>query len=384
MTDGSADEPGDLDDAAPARISGRAPDRAATTMRPGHHASLSVVAPMLFLVMWSSGAIFVKLGLMSSSVWTFLAVRSIGATLVLSVVLLVAFRSDFRAALALPGRTVLWAISVGLLLQAGYQGAYFLAIAHGLSPSTLTIILGAQPLLTPWIARERVPWRGMVLLLAAFLGLVLAVVGTRAVGDGSVSGVGFGVIALLAITVGTALQKQIGVAVARSIVWQYIGSALVFGTVVAVTGWRATLDVGFLISAAWMILVVSVGANVLLLYLLSRHQASKIGVVFYFVPIVTMIGEHYIYGTPQSAETVIGAAILVLSSLAFARLDRYCRIGAPADRRGRIAARFATRALTLTAAACRKSGRPASRKQAQSVRMRRRTSSPSASPASGS
>ncbi|MFX5081146.1 hypothetical protein ABTC36_20085, partial [Acinetobacter baumannii] len=62
---------------------------------------------------------------MSSSVWTFLAVRSIGATLVLSVVLLVAFRSDFRAALALPGRTVLWAISVGLLLQAGYQGAYF-------------------------------------------------------------------------------------------------------------------------------------------------------------------------------------------------------------------------------------------------------------------
>ncbi|MGL1204051.1 hypothetical protein ACSTK0_24090, partial [Vibrio parahaemolyticus] len=67
MTDGSADEPGDLDDAAPARISGRAPDRAATTMRPGHHASLSVVAPMLFLVMWSSGAIFVKLGLMSSS-----------------------------------------------------------------------------------------------------------------------------------------------------------------------------------------------------------------------------------------------------------------------------------------------------------------------------
>ncbi|MFX9165568.1 hypothetical protein ABTN87_19085, partial [Acinetobacter baumannii] len=86
------------------------------------------------------------------------------------------------------------------------------------------------------------------------------------------------------------MQKQIGVAVARSIVWQYIGSALVFGTVVAVTGWRATLDVGFLISAAWMILVVSVGANVLLLYLLSRHQASKIGVVFYFVPIVTMIG----------------------------------------------------------------------------------------------
>ncbi|WP_342726449.1 DMT family transporter [Bradyrhizobium sp. B097] len=282
---------------------------------------MNVVAPLLFLVMWSSGAIFVKLGLMSSSVWTFLAIRSTGAMLVLAVVLAIGFRSDLRAALMLPRRIILWAVFVGVLLQAGYQGAYFLAIAHKLSPGTLTIILGAQPLLTPFVARERTSWAGKALLLTGFFGLVLAVAGTRELGDGSVLGLTFGVVALAAITVGTALQKQIGVTVARSILWQYIGSVLIFGAIVMVTGWYATPSISFLVSATWMILVVSVGANVLLLYMLSRHPASRVGVVFYFVPIVTLIGEHYIYGTAHSAEAVIGAAIVVLSSLIFAKFD---------------------------------------------------------------
>ncbi|MEH2549791.1 drug/metabolite transporter (DMT)-like permease [Bradyrhizobium sp. AZCC 2262] len=282
---------------------------------------MNAVAALLFLSMWSSGAIFVKLGLMSSSVWTFLAIRSIGAMIVLTIVWAIWFRSDFRAALKLPPRAILWAVGVGLLLQAGYQGAYFLAMAHGLSPGTLTIILGAQPLLMPWVAREKTSWAGKALLFAGFFGLVLAVVGTRELGDGSLLALAFGAVALVAITAGTALQKRIGVDIARSILWQYLGSALIFGSVLTVTDWEATLNTSFVVSATWMILVVSVGANVLLLYMLAQHQAAKIGVLFYFVPIITMIGEHYIYGTRQGAQTVIGAAIVVLSSLTFAKLD---------------------------------------------------------------
>ena len=282
---------------------------------------MNALAPLLFLLTWSSGAIFVKLGLMSSSVWTFLAIRSTGAMVVLAAVLAIGFRSDFRATLNLPRQTILWAVFVGLLLQAGYQGAYFLAIANNLSPGTLTIILGAQPLLMPWIAREKTSWAAKGLLLMGFLGLVLAVTGTRELGNGSLLGVIFGGTALVAITVGTALQKQVGVPVAHSILWQYVGSVVIFGAIVLMEGWQVTANTNFLISAGWMILVVSVGANVLLLWMLSRHKASKIGVVFYFVPIVTMIGEHYIYGTAQSMQTLIGAFIVVMASLAFAKID---------------------------------------------------------------
>jgi len=282
---------------------------------------MNVVLSLLFLLMWSSGAIFVKLGLMSSSVWTFLAIRSAGAMLVLAAILVVVFRSDFWTALSLPLRTILGAVFVGLLLQAGYQGSYFLAIAHDLSPGALTIILGAQPLLMPWLAGERTHWVGKALLLAGFLGLALAVMGARELGAGGISGILFGMGALACITVGTTLQKRIGVPVAQSILWQYIGSVVVFTATVIATGWHATLNLSFLASAAWMILVVSVGANVLLLYMLSRHQTSKIGVLFYFVPVATMIGERFIYGTRHSLQTVIGAVIVVLSSLAFANLD---------------------------------------------------------------
>jgi drug/metabolite transporter (DMT)-like permease len=220
---------------------------------------MNVVLSLLFLLMWSSGAIFVKLGLMSSSVWTFLAIRSAGAMLVLAAILVVVFRSDFWTALSLPLRTILGAVFVGLLLQAGYQGSYFLAIAHDLSPGALTIILGAQPLLMPWLAGERTHWVGKALLLAGFLGLALAVMGARELGAGGISGILFGMGALACITVGTTLQKRIGVPVAQSILWQYIGSVVVFTATVIATGWHATLNLSFLASAAWMILVVSVG-----------------------------------------------------------------------------------------------------------------------------
>lgn len=86
---------------------------------------MNILAPLLFLIMWSSGAIFVKLGLMSSSVWTFLAIRATGAMFVLAVVLAIALPSDFRAAMTLPRQTILRAVLIGLLLQAGYQATYF-------------------------------------------------------------------------------------------------------------------------------------------------------------------------------------------------------------------------------------------------------------------
>lgn len=38
---------------------------------------LNTIAPVLFLVMWSSGAVIVKLGLQFSSQWSFLALRAL-------------------------------------------------------------------------------------------------------------------------------------------------------------------------------------------------------------------------------------------------------------------------------------------------------------------
>ncbi|WP_413205320.1 DMT family transporter [Rhodospirillum sp. A1_3_36] len=282
---------------------------------------MSVLAPVLFLLMWSSGAIFVKLGLMSASVWTFLFLRAAGATLVLLIVLSLRYPRDLRVALTLPLRVVLKASGIGLMLQAGYQGAYFLAIAHGLSPGVLTIILGAQPLLMPWVAREAVSTAGKGLLLLGFMGLVLAVLGTRDTSTASLWGIAFGVVALVGITIGTALQKDLGLPIAQSIIWQYLGSVVVFTVCLLLAGWQATLDFPFILSTAWMVLVVSVGANLLLLYLLNRHAASQVGNVFYFIPILTLAADHYFYGAEITWMTLAGGAGVVLSSLAFVGIE---------------------------------------------------------------
>jgi drug/metabolite transporter (DMT)-like permease len=47
---------------------------------------LERLAPILFLLMWSSGAIFVKMGLENASVWSFLTLRATGAFLLMGVI----------------------------------------------------------------------------------------------------------------------------------------------------------------------------------------------------------------------------------------------------------------------------------------------------------
>ena len=49
---------------------------------------LERLAPILFLLMWSSGAIFVKMGLENASVWSFLTLRATGAFLLMGVIYL--------------------------------------------------------------------------------------------------------------------------------------------------------------------------------------------------------------------------------------------------------------------------------------------------------
>ncbi|WP_242009710.1 hypothetical protein [Vibrio furnissii] len=160
------------------------------TMRFTPSISLLTLAPILFLLMWSSGAVMVKLGVAQASVWSFLIARS-AISLVLTLLLLRVMRGRWLPRLAHSSRATRWnLLGSGLLLQAGYLSTYFLAISSGLSPGLVTVILGLQPLITPLLARQRQSRRAAGFLLFGFAGLCLAVGvrrnWARSIGMGSV------------------------------------------------------------------------------------------------------------------------------------------------------------------------------------------------------
>lgn len=93
----------------------------------------------LFVLLWSSGAIFSRWGLDDASPFVLLALR-FGVALVF--LWLLGWRE--RRWLPEPG-TRAQVAGTGLLLVGGYSCAYFLALDQGLTPGALATILGVRP-----------------------------------------------------------------------------------------------------------------------------------------------------------------------------------------------------------------------------------------------
>ncbi|RBL66934.1 EamA family transporter, partial [Pseudomonas sp. MWU13-2625] len=129
-------------------------------------------ATSLFVLLWSSGAIFAELGLRHASAFVFLTARFALASLVL--VGLAFLRKRWLP----PRGERRMAVLAGLLMMGGYSIFYLLALERGIAPGVLATILGVQPILTLAIVERR--WQpvrvaGLALSLAGLALMLLLV-----------------------------------------------------------------------------------------------------------------------------------------------------------------------------------------------------------------
>ncbi len=158
-------------------------------------------APALFLLLWSSGFVFLKLGLRDADPLTFLALRYACVVALLAGPFL-----WLRPALPRTRRAWLNLIVVGLLLQAGYFSFTYLSLKLGMSAGAVALVTSQQPilvgLLAPALAGERVGalrWVGLALGAA---GAVLVILARGAVAIASPWALAFALLALACITGG--------------------------------------------------------------------------------------------------------------------------------------------------------------------------------------
>ncbi|PFG11550.1 MULTISPECIES: DMT family transporter [unclassified Marinobacter] len=281
---------------------------------------LARMAPLLFLLMWGSGAIFVKAGLQEASVLSFLLVRSLGALLVMILMVVIFKKGEVRSFQLLTWKSWLNIVLVGIFLQVLYQGFFFSSIAYGLSPGMLAIVLGCQPLLTPLLAFERIGVKGYCVLLFGFTGLVIAILGGGKIDVITLPGVISALLAVLAMTIGTILQKRTHVNVIGSVLAQYCVSSFVFTIAVLLFSFEVNPSLQFVFSAIWMILVVSVGAILLLVFMLNNDKASKVAALFFLVPVITYTLDYLVYDTPVTLMTFGGGIMVVASLLTYRKI----------------------------------------------------------------
>lgn len=278
--------------------------------------SPEALAAPAFVLMWSTGFIGAKYGLPYAEPATFLALRFALASALLGAWVVLA-----RA----PWPTLVQARDaalVGVLLHAVYLGCVYQAITWGTEAWVSALIVGLHPVLTALIARRflaerlsRLQWTGIAL---GFLGVGLVVAQKLGQGIGDWRGVGLCLISLAAISVASIFQKARAKdhPVRSSTLVQFLAA---FAVLLPVSLLLETGDVRwtgeFALALGWLVVVLSLGALSVLLYLIRRGAASAVASLFFLVPPTTALMAWAAFGERMGPVSMVGVAATAIGVL---------------------------------------------------------------------
>jgi len=271
------------------------------------------LAPVLFVLLWSTGFIGARYGLPYIEPMTFLTVRMAFVVLVMAAIALIGgARWPVKAEIG-------HSLVAGWLVHGLYLGGVFTAISQGVPAGISALIPSLQPILTSTIANRfmgekvtRLQWLGLTLGL---IGVALVLHDRRMVAEGSVLGWTGSFVSLIGITLGTLYQKRF----CGAIDWragntvQYAGALLLFGCAAFLFETRVIHWSGELIFAiAWLVLVLSIAAVGLMYWLIRRSAATGFASLFYLVPVVTALFAYLLFGEKLDALSIAGMVVCAL------------------------------------------------------------------------
>ena len=269
-------------------------------------------APAVFVLLWSSGFIFAKLGLSYAEPLTYLSLRMIAVVALLAIIIALT-RPKWPSTAGMVHSAL-----TGLMVHGLYLGGVFVSIENGLSAGLAALIVSLQPVLTSTIANrwlgERVvarQWRGLALGL---LGVYLVLQEKTATGGATPLAWAAAVAALIGITVGMLYQKRFG----GGMDWrpalgvQYAAAGILFSLgafafETRVVHWTPE----FLLALGYLIFVLSFGAIWLLYYLIRRAAATRVASLFYLTPPTTALMAWALFGERLAPLALVGMAVCV-------------------------------------------------------------------------
>jgi drug/metabolite transporter (DMT)-like permease len=277
---------------------------------------LERLAPIIFVLIWSTGWIVARAAAPFADPLTFLAWRFLFAAVLLAAF---AWLAGARWPRSLAETT--HAVIAGVLLHAVYLGGVWWAIRHGLAASLSALIAALQPILTaalaPSLLGERLATHQKLGVGLGFVGL-LCVLWPKLSGlDGQTAAVPIAIngLGMLGLTLGSFYQKRfVHSGDLRAITALQYGGAFAFMLPVALMSEAMTINwtPAVIAAMAWSVLALSIGAIVLLLQLIRRGSVSRAAQLIYLVPPATALQAHLLFGESLSFPQIGGMALTVL------------------------------------------------------------------------
>jgi len=286
----------------------------------------------LFVVLWSSGYLVGAIGIRDTPAFALTSWRFLIAAAVLALVAHVT-RAPW------PRSRQEWRdlVITGALMQGVQFGAGYAAIGLGVPAALVAMVLCLTPVLVAVasgpVLGERLGRLGIVGSALAVLGALIA--GVSHLDDGG-SAVGFAllVVGLVGFAGGTLYQKKRGTTMdlrTGTTVQLMAGAAVVLPAALLVDGGLPLPTTAIGAGAmAWLAIVNSVGAVLLLFVLLRRGTGAGVSGLLYLVPPVTALLAVPVLGQPIGPETLVGLAVTLAGVLLVNRDAKIMPIRVPA------------------------------------------------------
>jgi len=272
-------------------------------------------APWIFIVIWSSGFVVAKYGFEDADSLFFLAIRLLLAAAIL-LLLTLALRQPFR----LSRQDLRASLAIGISLHGFYLAGVWYAIELGAPAGLSSVITSMQPIVVSLLAvrllGEPLTRRQLSGLIFGLGGVILVVLPKLSQSHGFTSeSLGLLFAALAGSTIATLLQKKVGHSIPLMIGTTYqfaiAGVALLLISI-ARGRTRFELTTTSFWTMTWAVLVTSIAAVLLLLWLLNKGSAAKVSSLLYLVPPMAVLQAFILFGEKVSAVGVVGITLTAL------------------------------------------------------------------------
>ena len=267
---------------------------------------IDLLLKIAFIFLWASAFVAAKLGLSDAGPFSMLAIRFVIVSFIFASIVIL-FRASW------PKRNQILHIGlVGILLHGFYLGGVFFSITKGTAAGTSSLIVSLHPVLTCILAtliiKEEIKvdkWIGIVL---GFIGVVI-VVWPRLGGELPLIGFVSCIIALIAISFGTIIQKKYleNMDILGGNTVQAVFAAIFFSILlIFFEPFKFNPSKELIISMTWLILLVSLGAISILMLLIRRGEMSSTASLFFLAPPVSAILGYLVFKEELNASGIVG------------------------------------------------------------------------------
>ncbi len=284
---------------------------------------LTSAAPWFFIVIWSSGFVVARYAFEDADALFFLSIRLLLATAILFLLTL-ALRQPIR----LSRRDFSASLLIGISLHGLYLAGVWYAIELGAPSGLSSVITSMQPILVSLMAvrllGEALSRRQLVGLVFGLSGVILVVLPKLSQSGGfTAETLGFLFLALAGSTIATLLQKKIGHSIPLMIGTTYQFAVAGIGLlVISILRGSTRFEVSHtsLWAMLWAVLVTSIAAVLLLLWLLNQGSAAKVSSLLYLVPPMAVLQAFLLFhekvtplGLVGIGMTAAGVALVIRS-----------------------------------------------------------------------